>query len=359
MRRAWRLGGAAAVISAVSLSLLVLRHTNRAAWPAVNIKWFPHAATGTSNLGGKYAYATFLTPRGPGLNDPLVDPYFLSVRLLAHQLLRDPATRTRRAPPIPFLVLALPSVPAAQLDALAADGVTIVPIEPLDLPATFDQSVIGRTRFRHVLAKLRLWQLTAYDKVLCLDADTMLFAPLDELFDHLTLGAPMPTRNTGDDDVGDGTSLGPTAALPLPPTYLLAASADTWGNQTDWAASGQPDYLCACFMLLAPSDALFAHYERVLASPQPLFQALYPDQDLLIHAHRLDGPMPWRKIPMQWSANDGALVDERGGVRGGVRSLHVKAWKGAEGSNAGGPNAERLWEKRVASLPPLVADSRA
>ena len=347
------------MISTVCLSLHVLRRTDRVARPAVNIRWLSNAASEASSRGSRYAYATFLTPRASGLDDPLTDPYFLSVRLLAHQLLRDPTTRTRQAPPIPFLVLALPTVPAAQLDVLAADGATIMPIEPLELPATFDLSVIGRTRFRHVLAKLRLWQMTAFDKVLCLDADTMLFAPLDGLFDHPSLGTSMLTRAVGD-EVNNSRALDSSSspAPQLPPTYLLAASTDTWGNQTDWIASGEPDFLCACFMLLAPSDTMFAHYERVLSAPQPLFQALYPDQDLLIHAHRPDGPMPWRKIPMQWSANDGALVDESGAVQGSVRSLHVKAWKGAEGSNKGGPNAERLWERRVAALPSLVSSLR-
>jgi len=45
--------------------------------------------------------------------------------------------------------------------------------------------------------------------------------------------------------------------------------------------------------------------------------------------------MPWRKIPAEWSANDGDAVDELRVGAGGVKSLHVKAWEGADGGNVG------------------------
>ena len=59
----------------------------------------------------RYAYATFLGP--PSVSGELdKDPYFTSVRLLAFQILHANRTRTRMEPQIPFLVLALPTVPA-------------------------------------------------------------------------------------------------------------------------------------------------------------------------------------------------------------------------------------------------------
>ncbi len=252
-------------------------------------------STSSRNSRDRYAYATFLSPRkrpsssspsrstsysDPDSNsDP--NPYFTSVRLLTYQLLHDPRTRTRLQPSIPFLVLTLPSVPVSQLSILVSEGATIVPIQPLNLPQTFDQSIIPR--FRDVPAKLRLWQLTQYDKILALDADSIILSPLDSIFADPDLSTPMATLHNG------STVVAPEAHLPS--SYLLSASADTWGNQADWIGSERPVYLCACFMLLVPSDALFAYYEWVLGRPEPSFNASFPDQDLLIYAVDQNGSM--------------------------------------------------------------------
>ena len=301
-------------------------------------------STSSRKHAPKYAYATFLGPStipttSPSGSTSDEDPYFTSVRLLNYQLLHSSRIRTRRRPQIPFLVLTLPSVPASQISTLTAEGATIVPIQPLDLPPAFDQSTIKRSRFRDVLAKLRLWQLTQYDKILALDADTIILSPLDSIFDDPELSTPMPTLQNDSNVAGLKT--------PLPSTYLLSASADTWGSQAEWIKSNHPPYLCACFMLLCPSDAIFAYYEWVLNQPEAQFEAYYPDQDLLIHAHRPEGNMPWRRIPVSWSMNDGDTLDEVGLDLNSVKSLHVKGWKGADGGNAGGKKVQELWNNRV------------
>lgn len=55
------------------------------------------------------------------------------------------------------------------------------------LPASKD--CITKSRFRDVLSKLRLWQLTQYGK----DADTILLAPLDPIFTDPEISRPMST----------------------------------------------------------------------------------------------------------------------------------------------------------------------
>ncbi|OCL11244.1 glycosyltransferase family 8 protein, partial [Glonium stellatum] len=168
----------------------------------------------------KYAYATFLGPPTVYESDSASgtdsDLYFTSIRLLTYQLLHSPATRTAAQPPIPFLVLALPSVPASHLSTLAAAGATIIQIQPIHLPSTFNQPLTTPSRSRNALSKLRLWQMTAYTKLLFLDANTMLLSPLDALFTDAALSIPAttlpPNSNTTD----------PLTHPPLPPTYLLA-----------------------------------------------------------------------------------------------------------------------------------------
>ncbi|OCK82304.1 glycosyltransferase family 8 protein [Lepidopterella palustris CBS 459.81] len=324
------------ILSATLTTILSLTQ-----WGIPLLSWLPTPEVNSlAGVSPRYAYATFLGPRTVDASsleadsnlDAASDPYFTSVRLLTYQLLHSPKTQTHVKPRIPFLVLTLPSVPKHQLSILEAEGATIVQIEPLDLPKTFDQSLILNSRFRDVLSKLRLWQLTDYDRVLFIDADTILLSPLDSLFTDPELSVHMHTLHKNETNS--------FAETLLPSEYLLAASADTWGDQTEWLKPGHPEYLCACFMLLAPSEEMFRYYQSVLNSPEAPSNAAYPDQDLLIYAHRRDGSMPWRRIPVEWSANDGKLVSE---LVGGVRSLHVKAWDHAEGGNLADERTKKLW----------------
>lgn len=300
----------------------------------------------------RFAYSTFLSPAWSTSENTtasdsasLDDPYFVSVRLLNYQIRHANTTKTQLKN-VPFLILALPNVPAHQVEILKDEGATIVPIEPLELPDAFDKDFIENSRFKDVLSKLRLWQLTDYGKILYIDADAFLLANLDDIFTDPDLGTPMKTR-LGGRDSGQGDT--DNAAVSPPDTYLLAASADTYGDQTEWEEPGHVNYLCACFMLLTPSSALFDYYTSILGGPHAPPNAAYPEQDLLIYAHRLDGPMPWKRIPIHWSSNDGEMNDELA-LRGGVRSLHVKGWEGAEGGNVANEKYKKVWRELVEEM---------
>ncbi|KAF2247919.1 glycosyltransferase family 8 protein [Trematosphaeria pertusa] len=301
----------------------------------------------------KYAYATFLGPptsENSSTADPaalLKDPYFISVRLLNYQIQYAEKTRTRLTN-TPFLVLVLPSVPASQIAVLKKEGATIIPIEPLDLPEAFNQNFINNSRFRDVLAKLRLWELTSWDKVLYLDADSFLLKGLDGLFTEEELSGmqvTLPENGT------EGEGRAGKARLDPPETYLMAASTDTYGDQTPWEEdpANHPPYLCACFMLFAPSSRLLLYYLSVLNSPEAPRDAYYPEQDLLIYVHRKEGRMPWRRIPVTWSANDGEMNEEYA-LKGGVKSLHVKGWEGAEGGNVANDKYKNMWRDLVKEM---------
>lgn len=60
---------------------------------------------------------------------------------------------------------------------------------------------IKNKRYRDIFTKLRLWQLTMYDKVLYVDADIVIQRSIDDLFDLPTWGVPLdrehPRYNTG------------------------------------------------------------------------------------------------------------------------------------------------------------------
>lgn len=306
----------------------------------------------TQTQHAKYTYATFLGPptstssSGNATTNATAlpeDPYFTTVRLLNYQIRHAPKTRTKLKD-TPFLVLTLPSVPQSHIDVLKKEGATIVQTEPLNLPDAFNKNFINNSRFRDVLAKLRLWELVSWDKIIYLDADSYLLQNLDDLFTEPSLSHMQKTLAPNASAEDDGVE--------PPKEYLMAASTDTYGDQTPWEEPGHVNYLCACFMLFAPSAQLFDYYYNILTLPNPppaLRDAYYPEQDLLIYVHRLTGRMPWRRIPITWSANDGEMNDEYA-LKGGIKSLHVKGWQGAEGGNVANEKYKEVWRGLVKEM---------
>lgn len=145
----------------------------------------------------------------------------------------------------------------------------------------------------------------------------------------------------------DKTNGNSVEKLPMPERYLMAASTDSYGDQREWEQSGHINYLCGCFMLLKPSEILFQYYIDVLMGPDAPPNALYPDQDFLSFIYRKDGPMPWSRIPIEWSANDGGMVEV---LEGRLKSLHVKSWELAEGGNIADEKTKHVWMALVQEM---------
>ncbi len=147
--------------------------------------WSSHFHTSPQPLPtssySKVAFATFLAgdPRNDNDTDTRdgYDGYYLGARVLAYQLLHDPATRTSHS--IPFLVLVTSDVSQRKRARLAQDGATVIPTDKLDA----DWVKPGEERWRDVLTKLRLFQMTAYKKICFIDADMLVTRPLDGVFD--------------------------------------------------------------------------------------------------------------------------------------------------------------------------------
>jgi glycogenin len=101
------------------------------------------------------------------------DAYLPGVETLGRSL---KASGTRES----MVVMATADISRRARDTLAAQGWTIRDIEPLSNanPTT----VPLFPRFNHVFAKLRAWQLTEFDKVVLLDADTLVLQNVDDLF---------------------------------------------------------------------------------------------------------------------------------------------------------------------------------
>ncbi|KAK5168496.1 nucleotide-diphospho-sugar transferase [Cryomyces antarcticus] len=266
----------------------------------------------------RLAYATFLNYVNGTNPDNLEEGYFVATRILAYQLLHAPETKTLRG--IPFLVLVTPGISQAKRDRLTEDGATVIVVENLSA----DWIKPGKGRWGKVMAKLRAWELTEYSRILFLDGDTILAAPLDGIFDEPEAQL-IPTL---DEPPRDGEA-------PLPSRYLLAAPPEVLGRHKfppEGKDISNPDYFNAGFFLFAPSHDMFQYYLSLLALPGR-FDSIYPEQNLLNYAHRrhgflpwtterVNGSMPWTTLSSSWNIQRPTAND----FKGGVASLHDKWW---------------------------------
>ena len=119
----------------------------------------------------KTAYATTLC-NGEG--------YLPGIEVLGSSL---KASKTER----PMVLMVTPEVRQVTRDNLAAQGWTVREIEPIANPNTATQQMLPR--FDAAYTKLRAWQLVEFDKVVLLDADTLVLKNVDELFDRPEIAA--------------------------------------------------------------------------------------------------------------------------------------------------------------------------
>ncbi|KAK4507849.1 hypothetical protein PRZ48_001584 [Zasmidium cellare] len=269
----------------------------------------------------KFAYATFLGPnpsqdQEKDIND---DKYFVAARLLAYQLLH--ASETRTTHDYPFIVLVSEGVSEVKRERLRKDGAIVWERELVDA-AWINTPVPG---WRTVLTKLRLWELTQFDRICFLDGDTVLAKPLDAVFEDPAAAHPKMTDTKP-------KAIKPDEG-PLPESYLYAGIQEIapvhqyppTEEHHDW-----PNYwyLNAGFFVMQPSLDVLAYYLSLLDVPNK-FDAGLPEQNLLNYAHRPDGNMPWTHLDTKWNMHFVTWDD----LQGGVHSLHANFWK---------PSDERL-----------------
>lgn len=108
------------------------------------------------------------------------DDYVPGVEALGRSLDRTGTTR-------PKLVQVTADVPAAARRALSEKGWRILDIAPIENPNPAPSQFFPR--FANTFTKLRAFDLTDYDKLVLLDADTIVLQNIDDLFDRPALAA--------------------------------------------------------------------------------------------------------------------------------------------------------------------------
>lgn len=303
-------------------------------WQRGYSSWLPSIYSSPSSRP-KYAFATFLTssdslsspnllPNASTIEGSHEDGYLLGARHLVYSLLHHPTTKSTY--PIPFIVLITPFVSAAKRARLEADGATIIVADPIPLPKWIKP---GSSRWKDVATKIRLFALTDYDKICFIDADQLVMAPLDGVFDDPATNITQ-TLHLEDQVMSDEP--------PLPPDYVFASRPDTFGADHT-IPPDERDYLNAGFYVFRPSQPVFEYYIGLL-QVENKFSGRFPEQDMFNYAHRRSGNMAWRPLEWRWNVNWPTVRD----YKAGVKSFHGKYWDKKRGND---PTLTNIWDERM------------
>jgi len=265
--------------------------------------------TDLAHVKSKHAFATFLAGSDE-VKDYEDQPYFIAIRILTYQLLYAPETKSRDDA-IPFIVLVTDKVTEIQRARLRADGALVVPAEHLgeewikaDSPAWGD-----------VMTKLRLWELTQFERICFLDGDTQLMAPLDDIFSDpavVTHQTGNKTNNPHDDEASMPSTYSFGGVPEMKQKHKYPPTEDDFPNI---------NYLNAGFLVFEPSNEMFNYFKSVMSIPDRFIPSM-PEQNLLNYALRKDGNMPWMQLNNTWNIHYPSKDD----LYGGVKSIHEKWW---------------------------------
>lgn len=264
------------------------------------------SSTSSLILNSPYAFVTLLAPN-PKLDNKTVpddeDEYFVGTRVLAYQLLHAPRTGTNTS--IPFVVLATPDIPESKLERLRKDGATVKVIERI----SESWMKPGLQRWRDMMSKLRMLELTHFEKVLFMDADMYIAERMDGIFTDPTTEPLTPKPKLAVKDEG-----------PLPRSYIFSAQQYMEGRVHPYPPPAG-DYFSGGFFLCQPSIEMFNYY-LTIAKIKDRFNSNAMEQGLLNYAHRRAGPMPWTDIYYKWTTSWPSMKE----YEAGAHSLHEKWW---------------------------------
>lgn len=310
-----------AALFCVLLCLRIVRSPSRSSTAPES----PDIPLSETSPTSKYAIATLLTENAiqdiEGVSEDN-DDYYVAARVLTYQLLRAPETRCRRS--IPFVILVTAAVSQRKQQQLSWDGATVVAVK--DVPLRWWIKT-GVTRWKDVFTKLRVFELVEFDRILFLDLDTLITAPVDGIFDEPAARVPSETL------------LNRTAQIkadenPLPARYVFGArSNNEFSGKRDHLFPPPPtETFSSGFWLIAPSIEMYVYLLSVMGNYRR-FDPHTMEQSLLNYAFRRQGTMPWVELHYQWSATWPNVMD----VEEKVVTLHEKFW------NTGPVELQRLW----------------
>jgi alpha-N-acetylglucosamine transferase len=198
-----------------------------------------------------FAITTFLTGQGDN------DDYFTSVRVLTHQLIHAPSTKSDPTR-VSFLVLCSESTPEEQKEQLHRDGAHVVELQ--DVPVNW-WIYSGVQRWKEQFTKLRTFEMIEYKRILFLDGDTMITSPMDGIFEEPEVESLTPTLTEARKDQirrDEGQ---------LPNEWFFAARSDNGftGQRQHPTPPLQTTQFSAGFFMVAPDKLLYNHLLAVMS----------------------------------------------------------------------------------------------
>ncbi|KAG5922195.1 hypothetical protein E4U53_003722 [Claviceps sorghi] len=253
------------------------------------------------------------------------NPYFIATRTLVYQLVHSPDTRINGSSfsNIDVVVLVTPEVPNEARQQLTREGAVVIEAEHIPLPSWIKTSV---TRWKDQFLKLRLIQQTQYNRVLFIDADTVLTGRIDSIFAEPEVVSPATTAQELSK---------PDEVIPSQHVFAARSNNEFSGERDHPFPPPKTKFFSGGFWLVAPDQNLYSYLMSVTDHPGR-FDSHTMEQSLLNYAFRLDGPMPWRELHHKWSATWPNHRD----LAGGVVSLHEKFW------DTGPEELQKVWRGR-------------
>ena len=248
-----------------------------------------------------YAWVTLLTQ----------PDYLVGVKAL-HRSLKQSNTRW------PLVVMATEAIPQADRAALQAEGCVVQQVDPIYPNRELEQHYAS-AQFGEVWTKLRAWQLTAYERVVFLDADMLVLRNMDELF----------TLDLGSNQLAacHACRCNPNQIASYPASWQPENCHYTWQDRNQPAPASLDNYLNGGFLVLKPDNAVYEQLADRIAAIEDLKAYPFSEQDLLNEAFAGRWqPLPYinnalKTLPFQhsrmWNARE-------------VKNLHyilAKPWK--------------------------------
>ena len=235
----------------------------------------------------------------------------------------------------PLVVMVTDGVDAASRQVLLDDGCAVREVEPISP----DGGVVdgyANARFGEVWTKLAAWGLVEHEKVVVLDADMLVVAGMDELFEVELDGDALAACHA--------CRCNPARIPSYPPTWTPAGCFYTYCRGVDHVE--QPDvvdsYLNGGLLALRPDAGVLAEMLGELAALEDLGRYPFAEQDYL--NERYSGR--WRPLP--WVYN--ALKT--------LPAQHPGVWDGAAPKNVHFI-IDKPWERRPDPASPYRALEQA
>jgi alpha-N-acetylglucosamine transferase len=256
-------------------------------------------------------YVTLLAPSSPHPWDSGgVDYYFETVMVMAHRLLhhhltKDPYGRA-------FLVVATEAIKPKQVAMLTEMGAEVKVVASLPPPSNVDPTQVY-DRWKDQYTKLLFWNMTEYQRIVYIDADSMIIKPVYELFD-------LPVQHS---DAGDWLFASVYDAAPkkgfgsYPPGIPPLGPDDKWGHTL--FSAGQ--------FVLMPTQQQSEYVFSIYNNPPDVDFRATMEQSFLRYAYRDEGPYPWVRLSQLYNTQYPRAMDLRVS-----KIVHEKSW-------VGGPNS--------------------